>query len=127
MIAAQRGHIFNLGSVAAKEVYAQGNMYCTTKHAVGSLSEAMRIDLLKYNIRVTAIHPGMANTEFSLVRFKGDQQTADKVYEGIQALTAEDIADTIYYCATLPERVCINDLVITPTQQASCFYYNFQK
>jgi len=124
MIQNKRGHIINLGSVAAKQVYAQGNMYCATKHAVGALSEAMRIDLLPHNIKVTAIHPGAANTEFSMVRFKGDQVAADKVYEGLEPLVAEDVAGAIYYCTSLPPHVCINDLVITCTQQADCFYYN---
>lgn len=124
MIQNKKGHIINLGSVAAKQVYAQGNMYCATKHAVGALSEAMRIDLLPHNIKVTAIHPGAANTDFSMVRFKGDQVAADKVYEGLEPLVADDVADAIYYCTTLPPHVCINDLVITCTQQADCFYYN---
>ncbi|MCD2423336.1 SDR family NAD(P)-dependent oxidoreductase [Niabella pedocola] len=124
MVARKRGHIINLGSVAAKQVYAQGNMYCATKHAVDALSQGMRIDLLPYHIKVTAIHPGAANTEFSTVRFKGDRIAADKVYEGLIPLIAEDIAETIFYCATLPEHVCINDLVITCTQQADCFYYD---
>jgi 3-hydroxy acid dehydrogenase / malonic semialdehyde reductase len=124
MVQKKSGHIFNLGSVAAKQVYAQGNMYCATKHAVGALSEAMRIDLLPHNIKVTAIHPGAANTEFSTIRFKGDKTAADKVYESFEPLMAEDIAATIYYCATLPPHVCINDLVITSTQQADCFYFH---
>ncbi|MBO9593387.1 MAG: SDR family NAD(P)-dependent oxidoreductase [Niabella sp.] len=124
MVPRKRGHIINLGSVAAKQVYAQGNMYCATKHAVDALSQGMRIDLLPYHIKVTAIHPGAANTEFSTVRFKGDRIAADKVYEGLIPLIAEDIAETIFYCATLPEHVCINDLVITCTQQADCFYYD---
>lgn len=122
MIETGKGHIINLGSTAGKEVYAQGNMYCATKHAVGALSEAMRIDLLKYGIKVTAIHPGAADTEFSNVRFKGDANKAAKVYEGIKPLVAEDVADIIYYCASLPEHVCINDLVVTCTQQANSFY-----
>ena len=124
MIPQKRGHIINLGSVAAKQVYAQGNMYCATKHAVDALSRAMRIDLLPHHIKVTAIHPGAANTEFSTVRFKGDRIAADKVYDGLIPLVAEDIAETIFYCTTLPEHVCINDLVITCTQQADCFYYD---
>ncbi|MCH5598495.1 SDR family NAD(P)-dependent oxidoreductase [Niabella ginsengisoli] len=126
MIDAGSGHIFNIGSISGKEVYAQGNMYCATKHAVGALSEAMRIDLLKYNIKVTAIHPGAANTEFSNVRFKGDADKAAKVYEGLKPLVAEDVADIIYYCAGLPAHVCINDLVVTSTQQANSFY-SFKK
>lgn len=122
MIEAGLGHIFNLGSISGKEVYAQGNMYCATKHAVGALSEAMRIELLKYQIKVTAIHPGAAATEFSTVRFKGDTDKAEKVYDCLQPLAAEDVADIIYYCAGLPPHVCINDLVVTCTQQANSFY-----
>jgi 3-hydroxy acid dehydrogenase/malonic semialdehyde reductase len=113
-----KGHIINIGSIAGKEVYENGNVYCASKSAVDSLSKSMRIDLLKNNIKVTHIAPGMAETEFSLVRFDGDDKKAKNVYTGIDALTADDIADAIYYCATLPAHVCINDLVITPTQQA---------
>jgi 3-hydroxy acid dehydrogenase / malonic semialdehyde reductase len=112
------GHIFNIGSIAGKDAYENGNVYCATKSAVDSLSKSMRIDLLKNNIKVTHIAPGMAETEFSLVRFKGDIEKSDSVYKGIDALTGPDIANVIFYCATLPEHVCINDLVITPTQQA---------
>jgi len=119
MIARNKGHIFNLGSIAGKETYENGNVYCASKSAVDVLSKSMRIDMLKNNIRVTLIAPGMAETEFALVRFKGDDQKAKNVYTGIDALTADDIADAVYYCATLPARVCINELVITPTQQAS--------
>jgi 3-hydroxy acid dehydrogenase / malonic semialdehyde reductase len=118
MVKRNTGHIFNIGSIAGKEAYENGNVYCATKSAVDSLSRSMRIDLLKNNIKVTHIAPGMAETEFSLVRFKGDKEKAGGVYKGIDALTADDIADAIYYCATLPAHVCINDLVITPTQQA---------
>jgi NADP-dependent 3-hydroxy acid dehydrogenase YdfG len=118
MVARNTGHIFNISSIAGKEVYENGNVYCASKHAVDSLSKAMRIDLLKHSIKVTNIAPGMAETEFSLVRFKGDKKKADAVYTGVEALTAEDIADVIYFCATLPAHVCINDLVITPIQQA---------
>jgi hypothetical protein len=114
-----RGHIFNIGSIAGIETYENGNVYCASKFAVGALSKSMRIDMLKNNIKVTLIAPGMAETEFSIVRFKGDEQKAKNVYKGINALTAGDIADVIYYCATLPEHVCINEIVITPTQQAS--------
>lgn len=119
MVARNKGHIFNIGSIAGKDVYENGNAYCASKFAVGALSKAMRIDMLKNNIRVTLIAPGMAETEFSIVRFNGDQQRAKNVYKGFDALTAEDIAGVIYYCATLPENVCINELEITPTQQAS--------
>jgi NADP-dependent 3-hydroxy acid dehydrogenase YdfG len=119
MVARNSGHIFNIGSIAGIEAYENGNVYCASKSAVNSLSKSMRIDLLKNNIKVTHIAPGMAETEFSIVRFKGDKEKADGVYKGIAALTADDIASAVYYCATLPAHVCINDLVITPTQQAS--------
>lgn len=118
MVARNSGHIFNIGSIAGKDAYENGNVYCATKSAVDSLSKSMRIDLLKHNIKVTHIAPGMAVTEFSIVRFKDDTEKADAVYKGIDALSADDIADAIYYCASLPAHVCINDLVITPTQQA---------
>ncbi len=118
MVARNKGHIFNIGSIAGKETYENGNVYCASKFAVDALSKSMRIDMLKNNIKVTLISPGMAETEFALVRFKGDEQKAKDVYKGINALTADDIADVIYYCATLPDHVCINELVITPTQQA---------
>ena len=122
MAARNIGHIFNIGSIAGKEVYENGNVYCATKFAVGALSKSMRIDMLKNNIKVTLIAPGMAETEFSLVRFKGDEEKAKNVYKGIAALTADDIAGVIYYCATLPDHVCINEIVITPTQQAGAHY-----
>jgi 3-hydroxy acid dehydrogenase / malonic semialdehyde reductase len=126
MVARNSGHIFNIGSIAGLDAYENGNVYCATKSAVAALSKSMRIDLLKNNIRVTNIAPGMAETEFSIVRFKGDKEKADSVYKGIDALTADDIADVIYYCATLPAHVCINELVITPTQQASV-NHNYRK
>ncbi|MCX6253980.1 MAG: SDR family oxidoreductase [Bacteroidia bacterium] len=126
MVARNRGHIFNIGSIAGKEAYENGNVYCATKSAVDALSKSMRIDLLKNNIKVTHIAPGMAVTEFSLVRFKGDEEKAKVPYKGIDALNANDIADAIYYCATLPAHVCINDLVITPTQQAGV-NHNYRK
>jgi 3-hydroxy acid dehydrogenase/malonic semialdehyde reductase len=126
MVARNSGHIFNIGSIAGKENYEFGNVYCASKSAVDSLSKSMRIDLLKNNIKVTNIAPGMAVTEFSIVRFKGDQEKADSVYKGIDALTGKDIADVIYFCATLPQHVCINDLIITPTQQAGA-NHNFRK
>lgn len=115
-------HIINIGSTAAKYVYEKGNVYCATKSAVDALSQAMRIDLLKYGIKVTAIHPGAAETEFSEVRFKGDKEKAAAVYKGYTPLSAEDIADIIFYCSTLPPHVCINDLVVTPTAQANAYY-----
>ena len=122
MIEKGNGHIINLGSTAGKEVYTNGNVYCASKFAVDAISKAQRIDLLPHKIKVTAIHPGAAETEFALVRFKGDEEKAKAVYDGYTALTAEDIADTIYYCATLPPHVCINDLVITCTAQANSYY-----
>lgn len=124
MIKNGKGHIINIGSVAGKEVYEKGNVYCASKHAVDAISKAMRIDLLKKNIKVSVIHPGAAETEFSNVRFKGDTETAKKVYEGYTPLTAEDIADVVFYCAMLPAHVCINDLVVTCTQQANSLYFN---
>jgi NADP-dependent 3-hydroxy acid dehydrogenase YdfG len=126
MVARGSGHIFNIGSIAGKGAYESGNVYCATKAAVDTLTRSMRIDLLKHNIRVTQIAPGMAETEFSMVRFHGDAEKANAVYKGIEALTAEDIANVIFFCATLPGHVCINDLVITPTQQADVFY-NYRK
>lgn len=120
----KQGHIINMGSVAGKQVYEKGNAYCASKYAVDALNQAMRIDLLRHNIKVTGIHPGAAETEFSLVRFKGDEQTAKSIYNGLKPLSAEDVADAIYYCASLPSHVCINDLVITCTQQADAIYFN---
>lgn len=119
MIKNGKGHIVNLASVAGKEVYPGGNVYCATKHAVDALSKAMRIDMLKHNIKVTNIAPGMVETEFSIVRYKGDTQAADNVYKGIAPLTGEDIADTIVFAVTRPAHVCLNDIQIMPTAQAS--------
>ena len=113
------GHIFNIGSIAGKEVYPGGNVYCASKHAVDALSKSMRIDLVEHGIKVTNIAPGAAETEFSLVRFKGNETTAKSVYEGFDPLMAKDIAETIYFVATRPKHVTINDLVIMPTAQAS--------
>jgi 3-hydroxy acid dehydrogenase / malonic semialdehyde reductase len=122
MIDRKKGHIINIGSTAAKEVYEKGNVYCASKHAVAAISESMRIDLLRHKIKVTAIHPGAADTEFSNVRFKGDDALAKNVYEGFKPLHAEDIAEVAYYCTALPAHVCINDLVLTSTAQANSFY-----
>ncbi|MEY3349421.1 MAG: SDR family NAD(P)-dependent oxidoreductase [Bacteroidota bacterium] len=116
------GHIINIGSTAGKEVYEKGNVYCATKTSVEAISQAMRIDMLRHKIKVTAIHPGAAETEFSIVRFKGDASMAKTVYDGYQPLKADDVADTAYYCANLPEHVCINSLVMTCTSQANSFY-----
>jgi 3-hydroxy acid dehydrogenase/malonic semialdehyde reductase len=124
MIANKKGHIINMGSVAAKQIYQFGNAYCGSKAAVDALSHSMRIDLLQHKIKVTAIHPGAAETEFALVRFKGDATKAKQTYQGFKPLQANDIADTIFYCANLPEHVCINDLTITCTAQADAIYFN---
>lgn len=113
------GHIINLGSIAAKEVYANGNVYCATKHAVDALSKGMRIDLLPHGIKVTAIHPGFVETEFSAVRFKGDSEKAKKVYDGFEPLLANDIAETIWFATSRPAHVNISDLLIMPNAQAA--------
>ncbi len=123
MILQKKGHIVNISSTAAKDVYEKGNVYCASKSAVEAISHAMRIDLLRHNIKVTAIFPGAAETEFSLVRFKGDEAKAGDVYKGIEALTPKDVAESIFYCTSLPNHVCINELVITCTQQADSFYF----
>jgi 3-hydroxy acid dehydrogenase/malonic semialdehyde reductase len=115
----KNSQIVNIASIAGKEVYSGGNVYCATKHAVDALSRAMRIDLLPYGIKVSNIAPGAADTEFSVVRFKGDTETAKSVYEGYQPLIAEDIADAVEYVCSRPAHVTINDLVIMPTAQAS--------
>ncbi|MEO6612173.1 MAG: SDR family NAD(P)-dependent oxidoreductase [Chitinophagaceae bacterium] len=118
------GHIINMGSIAGKEVYEKGNVYCATKFAVDAISQSMRIDLLRHGIKVTSVNPGAAETEFSLVRFKGDETTAKKIYDGLKPLEAGDVAEIIFYCASLPAHVCINDLSITCLQQANTIYYN---
>jgi 3-hydroxy acid dehydrogenase/malonic semialdehyde reductase len=124
MIKHNTGHIINLGSVAGKEVYKDGNVYCATKSAVDALTRAQRIDLLPYGIKATAVQPGAADTEFAVVRFKGDEQKAQAVYKGYEPLHANDIADIIYYCSTLPKHVCINDLVVTCTAQADALHFH---
>lgn len=119
MINNGEGHIVNIGSIAGKEVYPNGNVYCATKHAVDALNQGMRIDLLKHGIKVTGIHPGAVETEFSEVRFKGDKARAKKVYDGFEPLAAQDIAETILYVVSRPKHVNINDLTIMPTAQAT--------
>ena len=119
MIQNNNGHIVNIASIAGKEVYPGGNVYCATKHAVDALSKAMRTDMLKHNIKVTNIAPGMVETEFSIVRYKGDTEAAKNVYKGMTPLTNEDIADTIIFAITRPAHVCLNDIVIMPTAQAN--------
>ncbi|RYG02316.1 MAG: SDR family NAD(P)-dependent oxidoreductase [Chitinophagaceae bacterium] len=119
MVGRSSGHIINIGSIAGKEVYPNGNVYCATKHAVDALSKGMRIDLLPHGVKVTAIHPGMVETEFSIVRFKGDENRAKKVYDGLEPLLAPDIADAIWYAVSRPAHVNINDMLIMPTAQAT--------
>ena len=127
MIAAKKGQIINLGSIAGKEVYPKGSVYCSSKAAVDFFTRGLRIDLNPLGIRVGAIHPGLVETEFSEVRFKGDQTRAKNVYEGIEALTAEEVADAIFYMAQVPEKVTIADLVILPTRQANAYINNRMK
>ena len=122
MIAQKKGHIINIGSIAGKETYMKGGVYCGTKHAVDAITKSMRIDLLEHGIKVTQIAPGMVETEFSIVRLKGDTNAAAKVYEGLEPLTANDIADTLIFVITRPPHVNINDIVVMPTAQASATY-----
>lgn len=124
MVHRKKGHIINIGSIAGKETYLKGNVYCATKHAVDSLSKAMRIELVTDNIKVTQINPGAVETEFSLVRFKGDAQTAKNVYKGFQPLSPDDVAQCVVFCANLPAHVNINDLLLMPTAQASATIFN---
>lgn len=124
MVKKQSGHIINIGSIAGKETYANGNIYCATKHAVDSITKAMRIDMLKDGIKVTQICPGAVKTEFSKVRFKGDDQAAENVYKNFVPLKAEDIADVVFYTTSLPKHVNINDLLLMPTMQANSMYIN---
>lgn len=118
----RKGHIVNIGSIAGRQAYENGAVYCATKHAVNALTQGMRIDLLKDRIKVSQVRPGMVNTEFSTVRFHGDSERADAVYKGVTPLTADDIAGTIEWIVTLPDHVNINDIEIMPTQQADAFY-----
>ena len=119
MIKYRSGHIINIGSIAGKETYINGNVYCATKYAVDSLNQAMRIDLLPHKIKVTGIHPGAVETEFSEVRFKGDKARAKKVYDGFEPLHAQDIAETIWFAVSRPAHVNINDMIVMPTAQAN--------
>lgn len=122
MIKRNTGHVINISSIAGKEVYPKGNVYCASKHAVDALSKAMRIDMLPHGIKVTNIAPGAAETEFSLVRYKGDTQRAGQVYQGFTPLSAEDIADIVWFAASRPKHVVMNDIVITPLAQAAAAY-----
>ena len=124
MIKNNKGHIINIGSVAGKDVYPKGNVYCATKFAVDALSQAMRIDMLPHGIRVTAIHPGAAETEFSLVRYHGDAEKAKSVYDNYDPLIADDIADIAYFAASRPAHVVLNEIVVTPTAQAAPAYWH---
>ncbi|MDP4267007.1 MAG: SDR family NAD(P)-dependent oxidoreductase [Bacteroidota bacterium] len=119
MIENRKGHIINISSVAGKETYPNGNVYCATKHAVDSLTNGMRMELLQFGIKVTLINPGAVETEFSIVRFKGDNQRAKDTYKGYQPLTGADIAEAIFYTTTLPQHANINELTITPSAQAT--------
>ncbi len=119
MVNQKMGQIINIGSIAGKEVYPNGNIYCASKHAVDAISQGMRIDLLKHNIRVTNIAPGLVETEFSNVRFYGDQEKADNVYVGLDPLTGKDIAEAIWFCISRPSHVNIADMLILPAAQAS--------
>lgn len=119
MVERKSGHIVNIGSTAGKEVYPKGNVYCASKHAVDAITKGIRIDLNQYGIRVGAVNPGAVETEFSNVRFKGDDQKADDVYKGFDPLVAQDIAETLLFVVTRPPHVNIADLIITPTAQAS--------
>jgi len=119
MVAQKSGHIINIGSIAGLEVYPNGNVYCATKHAVDALNQGMRIDLLPHGIKVTAINPGLVETEFSKVRFKGDEGRAKKVYDGLEPLIADDIAEAIWFAVSRPAHVNINDMLIMPTAQAT--------
>ncbi len=122
MIERKQGHIVNVSSIAGSEVYANGNVYCASKHAVHAITKGMRIDLLPHNIRVSSISPGMVDTEFSIVRYHGDQQKANKVYEGLTPLCADDVADAVEFMITRPAHVNVNDMLLMPTAQASAVY-----
>lgn len=126
MEAAGRGHIINIGSIAGTEPYENGAVYCASKHAVHAISQAMRADLLKAGVKVTEIRPGMVETEFSLVRFHGDQAKADSTYKGVQPLTGADIAEAVAWIVSLPAHMNVNDIVLMPAQQAGA-YYTFRK
>jgi NADP-dependent 3-hydroxy acid dehydrogenase YdfG len=124
MVERKSGHIINIGSIAGKEVYPNGNAYCASKYAVDALNSGMRLDLVQYGIKVTAINPGLVETEFSLVRFKGDEERAKNVYQGITPLTAQDVAEVIYFAVSRPAHVNIADVILFPTAQASSTIVN---
>ena len=122
MVSRKQGHVINIGSTAGKEVYAKGNVYCASKHAVDAITKGMRIDLLGSGVKVTQIAPGAAETEFSEVRFYGDREKAKAVYNGYEPMRASDIAELVFYATSLPPHLCINDLVVTSISQANSFY-----
>lgn len=122
MIEQKKGHIINIGSIAGREAYLRGNIYCATKFAVDAITKSMRIDLLEHGIRVSSVNPGAAETEFSLVRFKGDKERSGKTYQGFDPLSAEDIAEIVYFVASRPPHVVINDVSVTPLAQANTAY-----
>ena len=124
MVARGRGHIINIGSIAGHELYPGGNVYCGTKHAVKAISQGMRIDLVATPLRVSSVDPGMVETEFSLVRYHGDKEKADKTYKGFKPLAGDDIADAVLYCATRPPHVNINDMIVMPQAQAGSLIVN---
>jgi 3-hydroxy acid dehydrogenase / malonic semialdehyde reductase len=124
MVARKSGHIINIGSIAGREVYPRGNVYCATKHAVDALTKAMRIDLLQYGIKVTQVSPGAVETEFSVVRFKGNAEKAKSVYDGYVPLNPQDVAEVVLFCASRPAHVNINDVLVMPTAQACAGIFN---
>jgi 3-hydroxy acid dehydrogenase / malonic semialdehyde reductase len=127
MVARGKGQVINIGSTAAKEVYPNGNVYCATKHAVDALTRGMRQDLIGTGVRVSSVQPGMVNTEFSTVRFHGDEARADKIYEGFRPLSAQDVADVVLYVAQAPEHVNVADVLLLPADQASVTLIHRQK
>ena len=124
MIEHKYGHIINIGSLAGHDVYPAGSVYCATKFGVNALTRGLKMDLVDKNIRVSTVNPGMVETEFSMVRFKGDKERASKVYSGLTPLTAADVADTVFYCASRPKHVNILEVIIMPTAQSSAIHVN---
>ncbi len=127
MVERRRGHVINISSTAGKEVYANGNVYCATKFAVDALNKAMRLELGDYGVKVTSVNPGFTETEFSLVRFKGDKEKAKQPYVGMEPLHAEDIAEVILFVLNRPDHVNINEIIVTPKAQANAFYIHREK
>ncbi len=127
MVERRRGHVINISSTAGKEVYANGNVYCATKFAVDALNKAMRLELVDYGVKVTSVNPGFTETEFSLVRFKGDKEKAKQPYVGMEPLHAEDIAEVILFVLSRPDHVNINEIIVTPKAQANAFYIHREK